>query len=377
MYKMPGVKTRPQWPPKNTRRGKERYRRKRQTMKKTTARGAYKKGIKKQMMLRRAPLVETKQRTASDVALLNGHVILEQPLNTAEPAANDWLTLGALQQPLNWRILPNDDAFTNVSLNSFLRMPTGFKDGQMLGESVTGKWLNTRLEFRFPQGEIFKKNTAIPTDLYRNMMIQANVKIYVIWGWVTAPTNFPIETTDGTHFPVIASEATQAQLDTYIVNQVKPYFDDDIDKLSFRPKETMNVKIEKYVRLKPNMANAIATQGTPTIHSSVTGWETQQHGSIPNVYRSHNFTINRKILYTEGKEVTPGPSDKDYENNYPNNSWLPFCIIYNPNFATMQNVVKQTPGTKDPPSRLHFDDDERRTQNCFFRFNNQFVYTDS
>lgn len=355
-------------------------RRGRKAMKKVSAKGAYNKGVKKQMMLRRAPLVETKDRTASDIALRNGFAIREQTLNQAEPACNDWLTDGAPQQPLNWRQIANDDAFTNVSLNAFLRMPKGLRNGEMIGDSITAKWLNTRLEVRFPQGEIYQKQPDVtPTIRHRNMMIQKNAKVYAIWGWVTKPASFPLETNDHVNLPTVASAVTQAILDNYIVNQVKPYFDDDIDKLSFRPRETMNVKIEKYVRLKPNLDNAIATQATPvtSTHPSPNSIM-EATGSIPNVYRSHSFDINRKILYTEGEQpADPGPA-LDYENNFVNDSWLPFLIIYNPQFADMKNVEKQTSGTKDPPGRSEFDPiDERRTQHMFYRFNNQLVYTDS
>jgi hypothetical protein len=66
-------------------------------MKKVSKRGAYKKNVKNQMVMRRAPMVETKQRVHSDIAVVNGY---------PAGAAN-------LVNPLNWRTLVADDAFTN------------------------------------------------------------------------------------------------------------------------------------------------------------------------------------------------------------------------------------------------------------------------
>lgn len=347
-----------------------------QTMKKVTRKGAYKKNIKNQMMLRRAPLVETKSRTHSDIALLNGYDIKER--DATEKENYDFLTLGALQQPLNWRIIPNEDAFTFVGLDSFTRIQQGLKPYQMIGDTITAKWLNTRLEVRFPQGELFPKVPAEPDELYRNMMIQEDIKVYAIWGYVTTPLHAPLEDSSGDR--KTSDTISQAELGNHIKAQIKPFFNDDTDKLSFRPRETMNVKIERYVRLKPNLSQAIPTQATPVTSTHPTPNSIMQAtGSIPNVMRSHNFTMNRKILYTEGEPVDPTGTDwKDYENNYPNNSWLPFCVIYNPGYKAMLQVTKQTDGSSPPPSRTEFHPEtERRTQNMFFRWNDQIVYTDS
>ena len=67
---------------KNFRRGKDRYNKRRATaMKKVTAKGAYKPKVKKQMIKRRAPLVETKQRDTASIALINGHPVLKKDVN--------------------------------------------------------------------------------------------------------------------------------------------------------------------------------------------------------------------------------------------------------------------------------------------------------
>lgn len=344
-------------------------------MRKVTRKGAYKPSVKNQMMLRRAPVVELKNRTHSDVALANGHDIVEK--NDDEKENYDFLTQGDTQQPLNWRIVPNDNAFTLIPLTPFYRNQRGLEPYQILGDSLTSKWLNTKIEVRFPQGEIFPKIKGNTTTLYRNMMIQENVKVYAIWGYVTHSINAPLTNVGGTRKAL--DEWTQADILSFLQSEIEPYFDQSIDKLSFRPKETMNLRIEKYVRLKPNLSSTISTQATAS-HGSGNSSTTiaQATGSVPNIMKTHNFTINRKVLYSEGYPAEQQSGETDYQNLLPNNSFLPWCILYSPDFASMDAVQHQTDGTTNPTSRLVFaPDTERRTQNMFVRYNSQHLYTDS
>lgn len=363
---------------KTTHVGPHRRRVQGQAMKKTTARGAYKPTVKKQMMIRRAPLVETKDRISSVIASLNGHDVHIMS-DTQDPnGTQNYLTSGDAKQPLNWRIVPNDDAFKNLPLDVFNRNSRGLKDYQMIGDTITAKWLNTRVEIKFPSGEIINTAPNLGSDTSRNVMIQQNYKVYLIWGWVTSPLNAPVADSSGDR--KIVSEVTQLDLDQHIVSQVKPYFDDNLDPLSFTPKQTTNIKIEKYIRIKPNLDEAIPTQAIP-LHVGGNAEEpivVPPTGSIPNAQRNHTFTLNRKIRYDEGYPAVQG-SQVDYENNFPNNSWLPFCVLYTPQFAEA-NAVGNYLGVVtpvNPDSRNKYTVNERRCQHLFVRFNSQLKYTDS
>lgn len=356
---------------KGTRRGKK-------PMKKVTQRGAYNKSVKQQMILRRAPLVETKQRTSSIIASLNGHGVSVMPENQNPNTVQNYLTDGDAKQPLNWHIVPNDDAFYNIPLDVFNRNQRGLRDFQMIGDSITAKWLNTRVELRFPEGEIINASPSTGSDTSRNVMIQSNYKVYLIWGWVTSPLNAPIADTSGDRKTV--SEVTQLDLTQHIISQIKPYFDDNVDPLSFTPKQTTNIKIEKYVRVRPNLNEAIPTQAIPH-HAGGNSSDPlviPPTGSIPNAMRTHNFTINRKIRYDEGYPAEAGTSI-DYENNFPNNSWLPFCVLYTPDFAVANAVPNYLEGVTpvSPTNRNIFVANERRCQHLFVRWNSQLNYTDS
>jgi hypothetical protein len=197
-------------------------------------------------------------------------------------------------------------------------------------------------------------------------MIQQPTKVYLICGWITESLNYPLNNTPSPSLPAQADADTEA-LNTYITQQLKPFFDDDEDKLQFRPKQTTNIKIEKYVQFKPNLANAIGTQAVPRheqADSSQNIIELEQHGSIPDVYRSWSMKTNRKIALTEG---TADPGVTDGQNLFPNNSWIPFAVIYNPDFEAQLANAKTDPSD---PLKL------TQIQTMQYRWNDVHYYTD-
>ena len=331
-------------------------------VKKVTKKGAYNKHVKNQMSMRRAPIVETKQRVHSDIAFINGYPAGSGVLNSVNP--------------LNWRPLVVDDAFTLLPLKSYYRNTHGFQDYNVIGNNIFSKYLNMKCQLRFPDG----KPITLPRphhegDVYtpQNRMIQDPTKVYLICGWITQHMNYPIDNDPTPSLPA-QSDADGNAINNYITQQLKPYFDDDVDKLQFRPKETTNIKIEKYVQFKPRIETAIGTKAVP-IHTmtydgtaSGSGVASAQdsnygpnplnaganpgnvksitlaHGSIPEVSKSHSWKCMKKISLTEGAEVGY-PVDK--QNLYPNNSWIPFAVIYNPNYEQQLNNMIPDPDNQD------------------------------
>lgn len=328
----------------------------RKYMKKVGKRGAYKKNVKNQMVMRRAPMVETKQRVHSDIATLNGYLA----------GANN------IVNPLNWRTLVVDDAFTNVPLRSWQRISHGFQDYQAIGNSIFSKYLNVKFQLRFPRDEMLSLPDPVapndPTKNYDcpNRMIQHPTKVYLVCGWITESMNYPINASPSPSLPD-QSDATQDALDVYITQQLKPFFDDDEDKLQFRPKQTTNIKIDRYVNLAPKLTQAIATQAVPQHQfsdSSVNIIDVKAHGSIPDVMKSWNSKTNRKIPLTQGEDTT-FPVDK--QNLYPNNSWIPFVVIYNPDYEAQaaQAIIDAQTGKFT------------QVQMMEYRWNDAHYYTDS
>jgi len=342
------------------------------TMKKVTKRGAYKRNVKNQMALRRAPIVETKQRVSSDTAQINGFV----------PGASG---VGNHEQPLNWRSLVVDDAFTLVPIDSFYRIQRGLEEYECIGSSIFSKFLNMKFQFQFPEG---KDITLFSTQVnnngqdpvgtpysVKNKMIQEATKLYLITGWVTQNWNCPLdrekmsngEPHDGQRPQRDA--ATQGDLKRYISNQLRPYFDDEYDKLQFRPKATTNIKIDKYTRIKPGLSTAIGTQAVPEIQGAdqAGALATYAHGSIPQVNKSWRVKTNRKITLTQGANTTYA---SDNQNLYPNDSWLPFAVIYNPDYL---NQVQYNIANQDPKFAGRF----AQVQMMRYRFNDAHYFTDS
>ena len=354
-------------------------------MKKVGKRGAYKKTVKNQMVMRRAPMVETKQRVHSDIAIINGH-----PAGSAD-----------LVNPLNWRTLATDDAFTSIPLRSWTRMSQGFGEYQCIGNSIFSKYLNFKLQFRFPRNEQIvlpdPTGKSVMTYSALNRMIEQPTKVYLICGWVTESLNYPINNQPSPSLPA-QSNATGLAIQNYIEQQLAPFFDDDEDKLQFRPKQTTNIKIEKYVKISPNLSNAIGTQATPQ-KSETTAFDGASRpsggsgqatliaygpnggasgqadvtstatvaatGSIPDVYRSWSVKTNRKLPLTEGTAIS---EPNDNQNLYPNNSWIPFAVIYNPDYeAQNSNFVLNPDGSGQ----------FLQVQQMEYRWNDAHYYTDS
>ncbi|AXQ65447.1 MAG: hypothetical protein [Circular genetic element sp.] len=349
--------------PKGGKRGKPQKSQKGRVMRKVSKQGAYKKTVKSQMVMRRAPIVETKQRVASDIAAINGHA-----------AGGD-----DILNPLNWRTIVVDDAFTLIPIDSYYRISHGLEEYQCIGNSLFSKYLNLKLQVRFPDG---RAKATLPdpsgTGTYEvpNVMIRNATKLYMICGWVTRNWGLPLVQVNSEN-KLTSHTATQANLKEYIISQLKPYFDDDEDKLQFRPKATTNIKVDKYVRVKPNLTTAIASQATPANNWSVPGNPNYDEvvigatGSIPDVYRSWSTKTNRKLTLTEGVKITTPISPetfRDDENLYPNDSWLPFCVLYNPDYETQK--ARWLPDDVDPL---------KLKQICAinYRFNDAHYFTDS
>lgn len=341
-------------------------------VRKVSKKGAYKKNVKNQMALRRAPIVETKQRVSSDIARINGFM----------PGSNN---ADNMNQPLNWRSLITDDAFTLIPLNSFYRIQRGLEEWECIGSSIFSKFLNTKFQFQFPEGKnitLFSTQTNNhgqdpPGTPYEcpNKMIEHPTKLYLICGWITQNWNCPLTVELDQNSNPIAGQrpqrqyATQQQLLNYISNQLRPYFDDEYDKLEFRPKETTNIKIDKYVRIKPKQEGSIGTQAVP-LHQ---GFDEQgqnvnyAHGSVPQVNKSWSQKTNRKITYTQGENTA---YSGDNQNLYPNDSWLPFAVVYNPDW---EGQLANHKVSTNPELAGRFT----QVQMMRYRFNDAHYFTDS
>lgn len=264
--------------------GGRRVYRKSSNMKKTTKKGAYNPARKKQMMIRRAPFVETKSRTHEDV----------------------YTTQQITIDPTEFNIIPNVD--TDANPQTIVNLPVwsihaaqqGLGEDQMIGLSCYGKYLKAKLQFKLPDGQY---SITHPAD------------VYLVHGFIKAPfgrTSFTNPT---------AQNTTHDDLQGWIKRHLKDFFDEREDKLRFIPRQNTNLRILGYRQVKPNRN---ANLGVEAIGNN--------QGTYPMINMSCYWPVKRKLYYSPGKGALP-PGTANNQFLFMNTQHLPFMCVYNPTAA--------------------------------------------
>ena len=318
-------------------------------LKKTTAKGAYKKGAKKAFGKRRRPFVETKSRATDIVHYLNASVA-GAPGNPQYPATYPETTAAAS--------LTYDDAFTMMPVYSFIRNMKGLAEDQMIGDSLYSRFIKMKLQFVFP-----KADHAIATA----------TNLYLIHGWVKRPPSLTDNDTvwsSGVAPPTLGS-FTMADMTHFVSYHVRNHFNAKVDKLDFKPKDTSNIIVLGYRSVKPNRNASI---GVPTQSTGVN----ITFGTLPDKNMSCKWTVNRKVNYTHGKDTLVGcygggnDCGADDKHNFPNDNWIPFVCVYNPDWLTTANSAGHLASLKDGGGTYTYPDGQIK-----FRCNDAHWYTDS
>jgi hypothetical protein len=284
------------------------YKKKMTTNRKISAykkRGAYGKKAKKQFKNARRPFVEGKRRSLEDVVEDFGVYSTDiNPQGVRNPMALD-TTPGFKSYGLSY--LGLDDAFTGFHPVSFLQQRQGLGDDQMVGSSIYVKYIKQKMQFQFP----LEPAQALPINLY------------LVHGWFKTPLNRTTRT------PTTLAQTNSTNISDHMNERLLDYFNEKTDKLRFIPASVHNdIKILGYRKVKPNRNASISIQQA-MLTSSTEGGDPGSVGSVPNVNMSCTWSVNRKVHYTKGVENTPTPAQY-----FPNTSWLPFCVVYNPDFES-------------------------------------------
>jgi len=230
---------------------------------------------KKAMVKSRQPLVETKSRIQSEI--ITGTQIV-QPKDFVSAAA----------------------VFTPLPLHAYTNMDQGIGEDQMLGQSVFSRYLNAKVQIRFPGANNLIDDRQYPMEL--------------ICGWI--PSSLALSTfTTPTALAALPSDIT-----AYIVTRVSEYFNARTDRLDFIPKHSSNIKITYRRKIRPQQANN--TVLSPDSNS------VSLEGHIPDVVLYPKWRTNKKIFYERGAVL-----DLPRRNFYPNYSWIPFMVLYSPMYA--------------------------------------------
>ena len=270
-------------------------------LKKTTAKGAYKKTTKKNFMKRRNPFVENKIRNEEQFSLAL------DPLRAQ--------VFGNFPDPTNFADVPVDDAFTLFLPAPYYSMNRGLSCNEMIGDSIYAKYLKTKFQFLAPEGQ---------------HMVDYPSQLYLIHGWCTAPVNATSLTT-----PTVDA-VTYVDVFNHVRSYVKEYFNDRKDTLQFPEKRERHIKFLSYRKLKTNKNTEIPLQGVSDVAAT--------RGALAPINMSVKWNVMRKVHYDKGANNPALGAPATYPQadfNYPNQSWLPFTILFNPQFAS-------TPGYPTP-----------------------------
>lgn len=274
-------------------------------LKKTTTRGAYKKNVKKNFQKRRNPFVENKIRNEKEFS------------GELDPVRDMSLALN-FPDPTDFNAIPVDDAYTVLMPVPFYHMNRGLRNNEMIGNNIYVKYLKTKIQFLAPSGV---------------NLIDYPSNVYLIHGWCTMPF------ASNDHTVPTTANTTYANVLTHVTQYVKEYFDERKDTLDFPKKKQQHIKFLGYRKLLTDKNANIPIQGGGAGMSS-----NSTFGAIAPINFSCKWNVMRKIHYSKGQNDANLGNPATYpmaDFNFPNQSWLPFICVYNPQFAS-------TPGHPTP-----------------------------
>lgn len=242
---------------------------------KKNTRPVRRKVAKKQMIKSRQVLVETKSRIQSEIE--------------------------SLPQIVNPKTFISANAvFTVLPLHAYTNMDQGIGEDQMLGQSVFSRYLNAKVQIRFPGANNLIDDRQYPMEL--------------ICGWVPSSLALSTFTT-----PTVGA-AVPSDITTYIITRVSEYFNARTDRLDFISKHASNIKITYRKKIRPK-------QNRNTVMNPNSNSLTNE-GHIPDVMLYPKWKTNKKVFYEQGAVISAAR-----RNFYPNYSWIPFMVLYSPMYA--------------------------------------------
>lgn len=316
-------------------------------MKKTTKKGAYAPAKKKQMAVRRAPLVETFKYQSAPEA--NESIRLSRTI-----AYNNIMNRAFIAGYLQDLDVPTDGLSTDASL-------TPAAGPTCRGRDIYSKMTAMKMRFEFPEN-IHSIRTAYQPPI-------------VYWGWIK---DNAFRTTRMTPAPLAVNEGF---FETLIDDQLLAQFNEANDRLDFRDKRPTQYKIIGKRKIYPNRNKSITQPGwlkgaasvaLPTSAESVLplpggGGENPAESmavlaALPPVYHTCKWPVNRKIGL---QRTTSWTGTSTPERFYPADCWIPFCFVFNPSYASQINSASVTDPNESDHGQIQVS------------FNSVHYYTDS
>ena len=232
------------------------------------------------MMIRRAPMVETKSKTSED--------LLDQGLITFAPT----------------QFYQSNTPHKHINPEVFFLWKQGLGEAEMVGRSVYAKYLKRKILVRFPQPPFQTSGTDKEIPVYPQ-------NLELIWGFVPMPLNLTGNTT-----PAVYNN-TRDHINAHINQRVVDYFQDRADFLRFVPKKASTIRILGRRKVRPNMNRF---SGMPPQLDS----KDDIVGNVPDYQTSIYWPMMRKLHFEKANDIT----GTGVEGYFPNYAHLPFCVLY-------------------------------------------------
>ena len=267
-----------------------------QTFRRVSKKGAYKPKQKANFIRKRAAVVETKRKTFEDLRS-TGFFVGSDP-STALTAFPDRMTYVTRAEEL-----------FHMNPMTYYWWSQGLSQPQHIGQAVTVKYLNQKIQVRFPQPHMTIGGTP-------QVIPQLPQSYTIYWGWIPAPRNLT------GHSTPLANLETVASLDSYVNNRLKDYFNDRKDRLRFIPKKDSTLRISGRRTVRPDLR--FQSSAPP---------DSIGLGVIPDWYGEVSWKIpagGRKIWLEQSGNLDGG---NKLIGMYPNYAWLLFCCLVNWNYS--------------------------------------------
>lgn len=330
---------------RRARRGATKKRANKKNMKKTTKKGAYKPARKKQMAIRRAPLVETFKYQSAPSS--NESIRLSRTI-----AYNNIMNRAFIAGYLQDLDVPTDGLSTTA--------------GQTYGPTCRGRDIYSKLtamkmRFEFPENIHSIRTAYQPPIVYH--------------GWIKKTA---FRTTAMTPAPTAVNEEFfQNMIDHELLAQ----YNEANDRLDFVDRRPSQYVILGKRTIRPNRNKSITQPGwlkgaasvdLPTSGDNVNplpggGAENPAEAlavmaALPPVFHTVRWPVNRKIGL---QRTTSWTGTSTPERFYPSDCWVPFCFVFNPSFASQINSASVTDPNESDHGQIQVS------------FNSVHYYTDS
>ncbi|AXH78966.1 MAG: hypothetical protein [Circular genetic element sp.] len=196
------------------------------------------------------------------------------------------------------------DSFYRMQFQTAMNRATGSEssltDNCIEGTSVFSKYLQCKVQIDYPDGSQSPQECPRPLE--------------IIWGWVN-PLNFTEFTS-----PKI-DEVTPLEIRNHTLNSIAEEFNSMTDPMEFHDKHKRRYNIIGRKKIIPKLHNQVPTR------SLNPGLQGQASAKI---HTNINFKMDKKVNYTASE--AKGDTDTPHFA-YPNEAYLPWVFLYNPDFA--------------------------------------------